>query len=107
MKRQWESEELVEYFILLPQEQFLLTRHPTRAKSYNQLGWAVLLKFFQLEERFPSHKNEIHKVVVSFIAQQLHLSHADYFQYPWQGRTFKLHCAQIREFLGFRPATTR
>jgi Domain of unknown function (DUF4158) len=105
MKRNWGAEELIEHFILLPEERALLIRHPTHAMDYNQLGFAVLLKFFQLEARFPTHKNEVPKVVVSFIAEQLQFCYADYLQYRWQGRTFKFHRAQIREFLGFRPAT--
>jgi hypothetical protein len=70
MKRQWQTEELVEQFTLLPDEMALLDNKV----GVNQLGFAVLLKFFQLEARFPRSRQEVPKQVVSYIARQLELS---------------------------------
>ena len=53
MKRQWEPEELIEQFILTPAELALLPEDLTNANPSNRLGFAVLLKFFQVEARFP------------------------------------------------------
>ena len=49
MKRDWNADELVEHWTLPPGEKALLANKtgPTR------LGFAVLLKFFQHEGRFP------------------------------------------------------
>jgi hypothetical protein len=70
MKRQWEPEELVAHLTLLPDERALLPdKNPV-----NQLGFAILFKFFQLEARFPMTKQEVPKSVTSYIAQQLDIS---------------------------------
>ena len=103
MKRQWETEELIEQFTLMPSELSLLPDEITNATAHNRLGFAVLLKFFQVEGRFPQHAGEVPKAVADFIAQQLNLSEEDYRQYKWSGRTIKTHRSQIRAFLGFGP----
>ncbi|EDX83090.1 hypothetical protein S7335_268 [Synechococcus sp. PCC 7335] len=103
MKRQWEPEELIEQFTLMPSELALLPDEITNAAAQNRLGFAILLKFFQVEGRFPQHAGEVPKAITDFIAQQLALSEADYRQYKWSGRTVKTHRSQIRTFLGIRP----
>lgn len=55
MKRQWDAEELVENFTLLPTEMALLS---TKSEE-NRLGFGVLLKFFQMETKFPRTKQEV------------------------------------------------
>lgn len=67
MKSNWELKELIEHFTFLPNELSLL-RNKTGA---TRLGFAVLFKFFQYEARFPSHRGEIPKDVVLYIAKQL------------------------------------
>lgn len=73
----------------------------------NRLGFAVLLKFFQIEARFPRSKQEVSKLVVSYIAKLLGVSPRLFKQYEWVGRTFERHRASIREFLGFREFTVQ
>jgi hypothetical protein len=73
--------------------------------SYTQLGLATLLKCFQYEGRFPSHKRDILRSVVAFIAQQLAVNVEEFAQYKWEGRTIKGDRATIREYLGFREAS--
>ena len=68
------------------------------------VGFAVLLKFHTHEDRFPRYKYEVTKVVIAHIAGDLGLSPELFKAYPWKGRTIKLHRAQIRRQLGFRPA---
>src|SRR4051812_16047197 len=101
MKRNWTTEELVEHWTLLPNELELVGNKsgPTR------LGFAVLLKFFQLQARFPSGKNEIPRVVVAYVAKQIGVDPDEYLRYDWRSRTISYHRMQIREFLGFREAT--
>ena len=91
MKRQWEIEELIEKFTLMPSELVLIPDEIANATPHNRLGFAVLLKFFQADGRFPHHAGEVPKAVVSFITQQLKLSEEDYRQYKWSGRTIKTH----------------
>ncbi|RPJ31640.1 MAG: DUF4158 domain-containing protein [Planctomycetaceae bacterium] len=67
MTREWQTEELIEHWALLPGEWPLVgNKHgPTR------LGFAVLLKCFQSEGRFPRHPHEVPSSVVAYLAQQV------------------------------------
>ena len=77
---------------------------PTRV-DYNRLGFAVQLKFFDIEGRFPRTPREIPTSALCFVADQLGLSPAVFQQYHWRGRTRKEHRAAIRTFVGFRSFT--
>ncbi len=101
MKRQWETEELIEHWTLHVEELALLGNKT----GATRLGFAVLLKFFQKEARFPAYKNEVPGVVITYLATQARVPAEAYLQYDWQGRSIKEHRAQIREALGFREAT--
>lgn len=101
MKRQWSAEELVEQFTLLPNELALLESKV----GANRLGFAVWLKFFQLEARFPQSRREIAKAIISYIAKQLDLSPKLLQDYRAQGRTAARYRMEIREFFEFHEAT--
>jgi len=90
--------------MLVPKEQEILPDNVTNANAHNRLGFAVMLKFFQLEGRFPYHSGEVSQPVVEFIAQQLGLEAVDFRLYTLSGtgRVHQRHRIQIREFLGFR-----
>jgi hypothetical protein len=51
MRREWHPDDFIEHWTMLPQDRKLLGNKsgPTR------LGFAVLLKYFQYEERFPQY----------------------------------------------------
>ena len=101
MKRKWTNHELLEHWTLEAEE----TRLVLSKKGANRLGFALLLKFFQLKGRFPEKKNRIPRVVRAFVAEQLGIDEALYESYNWQGRAIKHHRAAIRQRLGFRPMT--
>ena len=71
-----------------------------------RLGFALLLKYFQVEARFPTAKNDIPRSVIGYIANQLHLPAALYSQYDWTGRTITNHRTQIRDHFAFRDVTS-
>lgn len=98
MKRNWELEELVEHWTLLPRELRLLTYK----SDPNRLGLALLLKFFQYAGHFPSQRAEIPSQAIHYVGQQLKILPKCFEEYNWQGRTLKSHRAKIRSFLGFR-----
>jgi TnpA family transposase len=100
MKRQWTPEELVEQFTLLSDEMALLE---TKVGA-NLLGFAVWLKFFQQEARFPRSRQEIPKAVVSYLAAQLDLSPRLLQDHSYQGRSGTRHRFDIREFFGFKES---
>ncbi|MGL1358430.1 DUF4158 domain-containing protein, partial [Vibrio parahaemolyticus] len=67
MKRDWEIPELQDYWTLQPGELTLLTSR----NDENRLGFALLLKFFQIEGRFPDSKTEIPRKCAAFVAEQI------------------------------------
>lgn len=104
MKRDWEISELQEYWTLQPLELQLLENR----NDENRLGFALLLKFFQIEGRFPESKTEIPKKCAAFVAEQVEISveaFFKYFEYSTDNRTVKTQRAQIRTFTGFRECT--
>jgi hypothetical protein len=101
MKRQWETEELVEHWTLDVEDRALLDNKT----GATRLGFAVLLKFFRREGRFPQQRNEVPGIVITFLATQVGVDATAYMQYAWQGRTIEYHRAQIREALGFRESS--
>jgi hypothetical protein len=103
MKRNWGLDELIEDFTLLPNE-FATLGNKT---GVTRLGFAIFLKFFQYNARFPVSKNEIPKDVINFIAKQLSIDNTLFEKYNWQGRSIKYHKARIREFFGFRESTKK
>ncbi|MFD7630716.1 DUF4158 domain-containing protein [Streptomyces sp. NPDC059851] len=67
MRQEWEPEDLIEVWALLEEDQERL-----RNKSgANRLGFALLLKFFEVETRFPEGAGEIPVSAVSYVAQQV------------------------------------
>jgi hypothetical protein len=55
LKRNWELDELIESWTLLPHELELLDSKI----GANRLGFAVLLKFFELAHKFPSSPQDV------------------------------------------------
>jgi Transposase and inactivated derivatives, TnpA family len=103
MKKNWELDELIEHFTIMPNEMRLIENKTGETR----LGFAVLLKFFQHEARFPGHKYEVPKVVIAYIAKQIYTEPSLYAQYDWSGRSITYHRTQIREFFGFREDITQ
>lgn len=103
MKRNWQAEELIEHWTLIPTELDLLTKKT----ATNRLAIALLLKYFQYEGRFPTSKAEIPREVIRYVAQLLKVSPERFDNYDWQGRTIKAHRAIIRDFLGITEATVQ
>lgn len=101
MKRLWTQDELVEHWTLSPEELTLLGNKA----GTTRLGFALLLKAFQLEGRWLGSKTEAPGSVVAFVARQVNVSATAYLEYDWRGRAIKYHRAEIRAFLGVREAT--
>lgn len=101
VKSNWDTEELISDWTLVPQELELVKKK----MGAGQIGFAILLKYFQLMARFPDDSTEIPDTVIKYIASQLQVDPLLYSQYNWQGRTIKNHRAEIREIFGFRTAT--
>jgi hypothetical protein len=85
----------------LPRETELLTNKT----GASRLGFAVLLKFFQLEAYFPQQTTDVPTVAVEFIAKQVKVTPEQFEQYQWRGRSIEYHRAHIRKLHGFRETT--
>src|SRR5271155_598143 len=70
-----------------------------------RLGFAVLLKVFQTEGRFPRRPEGVPVAAVEAIARQIGAPAAAWRSYDWRSRAVAYHRAQIRDALGFREAT--
>jgi TnpA family transposase len=102
MKRRWTLDELIDHWALLPNE-IRAVNHARTDK--NRLGLALLLKWFQHENRFPRRKQEIPADVLDFLARQLSVEANVFRQYALEGRTIARHRMLVREFYGFREST--
>jgi len=101
MRLNWTPEDLESTWLLHSQELALL-----RNKSgATRLGFAVLLKYFQCESRFPEGPGEVPPVGVRHVAGQLLLPEDSWWDYKWEGRAIKYHRSEIREWCGFREFT--
>jgi TnpA family transposase len=65
----------------------------------------LLLKYFEIEGRFPHRQRDIPQAAVEFMARQVNISAAVFAEYNWRGRTIKYHRATIRRYMGFREGT--
>jgi Transposase. len=101
MRREWEPEDLLACWTLMDPDRQLLANKA----GATRLGFAVLLKFFELEARFPRHGGEVPPVAVAYLAQQVGVEAAEFTRYGWSGWAVKYHRAQIRQALGFREST--
>jgi len=101
VRREWSPDELVESWTLIG-EDWQLVGNKTGA---TRLGFAVLLKFFEVEARFPRSPEEVPPQAVVYLAEQVKVDPADFVGYRWDGRSIKYHREQIRVAFGFREAT--
>lgn len=101
MKKHWELEELIEHFTLIDPEKKLIDNKYLNSR----LGFAVLMKCFQHEARFPTNPGDIPKSVINFIGQQLKIPSDMFDQYSWNSRSIKSHRNEIRKLYGFRACT--
>ena len=85
MAQEYDGEELVVYWTLLPAEAALVggKRGPAR------LGFAVLLKFFQREGRFPQRSQDVSPAAIAHLAAQVGIPVAQWRAYDWDGRAIK------------------
>ncbi|MDQ2738191.1 MAG: Tn3 family transposase [Actinomycetota bacterium] len=101
MRRDWEPEDLLASWTLLDVDLALLANK----SGATRLGCALLLKFFEIEARFPRGHSEVPSAAVAFVAQQVQVESALWLSYDWDGRSVKRHRAQIRKRFGFRECS--
>jgi hypothetical protein len=70
-----------------------------------RLGFALLLKFFDINGRFPTDRARLPPAAVEYVAGLVKVPAAELASYAWSGRTIEYHRAQIRAERGFREAS--
>ncbi|WP_225835063.1 Tn3 family transposase [Streptomyces sp. NK08204] len=99
MRQEWSPEDVVACWTLVDGDWDLVANKsgPTR------LGFCLMLKFFEIEARFPDVVEEFPQPAVEYVAELVKVPVAELAKYDLAGA--KRHRKQIREALGFRPAT--
>lgn len=114
VKRQWTPAELDDSWTLRPPERSLVdegldeTGHeitPRPRDAHTRLGLACLLKYFQLEWRFPRTRADVPAAAIVHLAHQLGVAATSFVRYDWDGRMASYHRSAVRAFLGVREAT--
>jgi hypothetical protein len=87
VRREWTPEELVEGWTLVEDDRWLVGNKT----GATRLGFAVSLKFFELEARFLRHAREVPRAAVDYLAGQVKVDSALFANYSWTGRTIGYH----------------
>ncbi len=66
-----------------------------------RLGFSVLLKPFQADDRFRRRAEDVPLVALEAVAGQVGVAAAMWQGYGWRGRTIEFCRAQVRAALGF------
>jgi hypothetical protein len=93
VRRDWEPEDLVASWTLVEQDERELVAYKRGA---TRLGFALMLKFFEIEARFPRHASEFPPAAVAYVARQVDVAPTELGGYEWVGRTAEYHRSQIR-----------
>lgn len=101
MRREWEPEDLIASWTLIEPDWELIGSKP----GATRLGFAALLKFFEIDGRFPEYSAEVPEHAVAYLAEQVKVDPALFTTYQWSGRTSERHRAQVRKALGFRECS--
>jgi hypothetical protein len=101
MRREWSLEDLIESWSLTDDDRRLLANK----SGFTRLGFALMVKFFEIEARFPERHYEFSSAAVEFVAKQVRIDVSEFTFYQFKGRTAEYHRAQIRAHFGFREAT--
>lgn len=101
MRREWELDDLVASWTLVDADlELLASKH-----GATRLSFGLMVKFFEIEGRFPRHAGEVPPAAVDYVGRQLGLDAGRVGRLEVVGRSVERHRAQIREALGFRVFT--
>lgn len=101
MRTDWEQDELISVWTLVEGDWDLVGEKV----GAGRLGFALILKFYEIEGRFPAYLEEIPAAAVEYVASLVEVEPGLLAKYSWRSRTIERHRAQIRKRFGTRPAT--
>ena len=92
MLQNFNESELMEHFSISEQETNLIAN---KAGS-TRIGFAVMLKYYQFEGRFPKKHMNIPEIIVNHIAEQVGVIPESFSKYKFKGRSVRYHRNQIQ-----------
>jgi hypothetical protein len=96
--RELGQDELIDRWTLVDDELALVAGK----RGATRLGFALLLRFYTQQGRFPRGRSEIPDSAIEYVSWQVGVAATDVAFYDWSGRTIKAHRVEIRRALGFR-----
>jgi hypothetical protein len=105
VQAEWEPDELIGTWTLVESNWDLIANKA----GVTRLGFAVMLKFYEIEGRFPAYPEEVPPDVVRYLGSLVKVDPALFAKYSLSGRSIKYHRSQIRKVYGTRrrPRMTR
>ncbi|WP_431960085.1 DUF4158 domain-containing protein [Actinacidiphila sp. bgisy160] len=101
MRQDWKPEDLIEVWTLLEDDM----KRVRNKSGATRLGFALLLKFFEVEARFPESAKEVPAAAVEYVAQQVKVPAGAWAEHDWQSKAIQRHRGKIRAAYGFRANT--
>jgi Domain of unknown function (DUF4158) len=101
VQAEWEPDELIGAWTLTGGDWDLIANKA----GVTRLGFAVMLKFYEIEGRFPAYPEEVPPAAVRYLGSLVKVDPALFAKYSWAGRSVKYHRSQIRKVYGTRPPT--
>jgi hypothetical protein len=95
VRQEWSPEELLANWTLVDGDWDLVANK----SGAIGLGFSLLLKFFELEGRFPDLLEEVPPAAVEYVADLVKVPATVFAKYTLVGRTSEYHRKQIREAL--------
>ncbi|MET9913962.1 DUF4158 domain-containing protein [Streptomyces sp. NPDC006476] len=103
MRQEWSPEELLASWTLVEGDWDLVANK----SGSTRLGFALMLKFFESEGRFPDLLEEVPQSAVEYVAGPVKVPAADFAKYDLTSRSAKNHRKQIREAQSSGPPPGR
>ena len=85
MRKTWEPDELIDAWTLVDAD-WALVGNKTGA---TRLGFSLILKFYEIEGRFPPYAEEVPQAAVEYLASLVKVDAALFAKYSWRGRTIE------------------
>jgi hypothetical protein len=101
VRAEWEPDELIGAWTLAWGDWDLIANKG----GVTRLGFTVMLKFYEIEGRFPAYREEVPQAAVAYLGSLVKVEPALFAKYSWRGRTIEYHRAQIRRAYGTRLPT--
>lgn len=81
MRAEWEPDELIDAWTLTGGDWDLVANKA----GVTRLGLAVMLKFYEIEGRFPACREEVPQAAVAYLGSLVTVEPALFAKYSWRG----------------------